>query len=95
MSISRRPWRCVSVKGGWGGIADADDALVCKLSLNEPNNADFIVRAVNAHDDLLIAAKEAVIFIGEIAKIGKGDPMKGTVFPRLMAAIAKAERGSR
>ena len=91
MSISKRPWRRVSVRGGWDGIADPDGTTVCRLVLNEPDNADFIVRAVNAHDDLLFAAKEAAIVIGEIAKLGKTDWMTGTVFPRLMAAIAKAE----
>jgi hypothetical protein len=94
MTTTKLPWRCASVAGayrGWDSIVDADGAIVCRLALNEPDNADLIVRAVNAHAELLLAAKEAVILIYEIVKMGKGDPTMGTVFPRLMAAIAKAE----
>lgn len=53
-------------------------------------NAEFIVRACNAHDDLLLAAKEAAIVIAQTAKAAGSDPMKGTCLPRLMNAIAKA-----
>lgn len=54
-------------------------------------NEAFVVRAVNAHDELLLAAKEAALVIVALAKTAGFDPRKGTCFPRLMAAIAKAE----
>lgn len=51
----------------------------------------LIVGRVNAHDELLLAAKEAALVIADLAKTAGIDPRKGTCFPRLMAAIAKAE----
>lgn len=91
MSATPRPWRWVSVDGGWDGIAGPGGEIIARLSYNNPDNADLIVRAVNAHDDLLLAAKEAAVVIAEFAKAAGADPMKGTALPRLLAAIKKAE----
>ena len=55
-------------------------------------NAALIVRAVNAHDDLVIAAKDAVILLVEIAKLPGANRMaSGSVVLKLIAAIKKAE----
>jgi len=56
------PWKHVSVKGGWDGVADADGSIVCNLSLNVPENASHIVKCVNAHDDLVEAANAAIAY---------------------------------
>lgn len=53
--------------------------------------ADWIERACNSHEDLVLAAKDAAIFIDEILKISKTPPSSSGVFIRLLAAIAKAE----
>lgn len=50
-----------------------------------------IVRAVNAHSDLLLACKEAALLIAETARSIGADPLKGTCLPRLLAAIKLAE----
>lgn len=53
--------------------------------------ANWIVLACNAHDELLLAAKEAALVIKEIADAHGAMPMTGTCLPRLLAAIKRAE----
>jgi len=50
----------------------------------------WVLRFPAAPDDLLLAAKEAAIVIADAARQVGADPTKGTVLPRLMAAIARA-----
>ena len=57
-------------------------------------NAQFIVRAWNAHDELILAAKEACIMIAEIAKVsapGMNVLMESPGLIRLLHAINRAE----
>jgi hypothetical protein len=49
MTTSKLPWCRVAVAGGWDGIVDTNGAMVCRLALNELDNADLIVRRY--HDD--------------------------------------------
>lgn len=53
------PWTHVARKGGWDGINSEDGQEICSLNLNNPENAAFIVRAVNAYDEMLSALKLA------------------------------------
>lgn len=53
-------------------------------------NAQFIVRACNAHDDLLAACKEALELVYSSNKID----WDNILTPKLEAAIAKAEKGT-
>jgi hypothetical protein len=94
-----RPWNWIWVSapasgGGHLYLIDPDQRKIAALwggADEKADNAALIVRAVNAHDDLLLAAKEAAVVLAEAAKAAGADPMKGTVLPRLMAAIRKAE----
>ena len=54
---------------------------------SELPNAEFIVKAVNSHDDLLKACKMALNLIGQSGKID----FDGDVTPLLVDAIEKAE----
>lgn len=55
-------------------------------------NAALIVRAVNAHDDLLLAAKEAAVVIADIVSVAGKEATDSPCLLRLMAAIAKASQ---
>jgi hypothetical protein len=70
------PWRYDSLSGT---IWDADDKLVLSVSENQRAiaNARLIITAVNAHADLLAAAKEGLRLLG--------------VNDMIACAIAKAE----
>lgn len=47
--------------------------------------------ACNAHEDLVLACKEAALHIAEMAKIVKADYKNSPTFKRIIAAIKKAE----
>lgn len=76
-------------------VNDVDGIAEC-FGPNCLDNAVFIVRAVNVHDDLLAAAKELVRLMDEVdPNTALGDEAD-RVFPHyefndLRAAIAKAE----
>ena len=65
---------------------------VCEGNEGEAEaNAEFIVKAVNSHDDLLDACKEVVGVLGRLPSV---DPLISdahTACKRARAAIAKAE----
>lgn len=46
--------------------------------------------AVNSHDDLVLAAKDACIFISEIAKASGINVIESPTFQRLMLSLAKS-----
>lgn len=73
----------ITYDSGVKGIFDTDDNQIAHVSCAD-NMSEFIVRACNAHDELLAAAKLAqkVIATG-ILEVG--------VIPSLISAIAKAE----
>lgn len=88
------PWRdAVGIEAPNDPSAGSVPSLVAWLTRPDGEaNAALIVRAVNAYDDLLIAAKEAVIMLVEIAKLTSANPMaEGSCVPKLIAAIKKAE----
>lgn len=58
---SKLPWIWVSVSGGWDGIADADRHVLFKMAENNPINADFAVRCVNSHAQLVAALNTALL----------------------------------
>jgi hypothetical protein len=60
MSRTPGPWHVAGRKGGWDGVTAEDGTDICALEYNNPANAAFIVRAVNAHD-ALVAALENLI----------------------------------
>lgn len=84
-------------------ISEGDDCLISgpadsvagRLGLirvfRSTQDAIDIVRAVNAHDDLVRACKEAALVISDIAKAFGQNAMTGTCLPRLLAAIKLAE----
>lgn len=94
------PWKVGVTKLGDGGVYDANENCVCVLV--DPNKADtvtaaFIVRAVNAHEEMLEALKKAYKLFGELrSKMDDGHWFADDL-DRIGAvthsAIAKAERG--
>ena len=75
------------------GIITEHGHRVALLGQNQEANANFIVLACNAHEDLLLAAKDACLFIKELAEV-LGPNVKHTesiTFQRLLKAIEKAE----
>lgn len=100
------PWK-VNGKGGYliyvGGDLTARRKFVAqaydpeaqdKLTNVAKANAEFIVRACNAHDDLLAACKVALFWCPECGRFGKreiGVPCERCT--PLRAAVAKAEGG--
>jgi hypothetical protein len=82
-------WACVTTK------ADGRGEVVCTAASRDESaaraNAEFIVRAVNAHDDLLAALKEAEALIRRDAYPCPDKPQSPWgVLGRVRAAIAKA-----
>ena len=62
--------------------------VICKEHGGTPEaNAAFIVRAVNAHEELLEACKCA----GDALLANEGDPIKREALRQLREAIAKSE----
>lgn len=96
MKHTPTPWRTVAGYGGINviGANEYGVALVHQLvGLNAPQteaNAEFIVRAVNCHDELLAACKAALGSFEKYETQFTSHPL----FGELRAAIAKAEGGT-
>ncbi len=89
---TRRPWRansCLIYREVQGvhvhteGVARTDIGLASRDG--QCANARLIVRAVNAHDDLVAACKRAIAFYGGSLRA------LGTPWDEMKAALAKAE----
>ena len=84
MEHTPRPWKRVSVKGGWDGVG-SDQGLICKLSLNNPANAQLI----SAAPDLLEACKE--VYKDQTTGYEERYYLSEEVLRNVKEAIAKAE----
>ena len=58
------------------------------------NNAAFIVRAVNTHEELLGHLKVFKNYVGELLASGRGNGSESKIYPLIEQAIAKAEARS-
>lgn len=54
-------------------------------------STDEMATRLDAHDDLLIAAKDACLHIADLAKVVDADYKNNSTFMRLINAINKAE----
>lgn len=70
---------------------DGEDPTEDAFNSQQVATGQMFVRAVNAHEDLVRACKEATLVISDIAKAFGQNAMTGTCLPLLLAAIAKAE----
>lgn len=70
---------------------DGQDPTEDAFNAQQVATGQMFVRAINTHDDLLRACKEAALVIAATAKAHGADQMKGTFLPRLLAAIKLAE----
>lgn len=80
------PWRWTAVEGGWDGV-ESNDGLICKLALNEPENA----RLIAAAPELLVALKEMQVRSHQAHSHGEFPARTCGLCTRSLAAIAKAE----
>lgn len=55
MEHTPTPWRHRAVSGGWDGVVAETGEEICRLSYNNPSNADFIATACNCHEALVSA----------------------------------------
>lgn len=92
------PWKTTKSTADFYDITPAGDILPTIASVwdgekkNAEANAAFIVRACNAHDELVLAAKDAAITIKLIMDcFPSAKASESHVFMRLMKALAKAE----
>lgn len=86
------------------GAADSDEVICWMESGTQTEeqlsaNAELIVRAVNAHDDLIAALGEAKQYVclgcADYVKTSKdGRKKAGEVLDRLLVVIAKAKGGT-
>lgn len=97
------PWRWTAIPGGWDGVEHEDGPLLCRLVLNEPENA----RLMAASPDLLAALQLDLAFhsrpfardsIDEFIAIGYSGPAKAPEMQHFLhelklAAIEKATGG--
>lgn len=85
------PWQAVKHKKGWH-IACATHAIAETFGQSE-ENAAFIARAANSHDELVAALREAEV---SVAYMAKTDPIStnrvnsGLLLARIQAALASA-----
>ncbi len=89
-----RPWRLSPDLriGSIQIIAEQGPVTVCPASVHGgPADADLIVRAVNAHDDLIWAAKDAALCIAAILGKAGQDRASSPTLTHLMRAIKQAE----
>jgi len=63
--ITPLPWRVSAVEGGWDGVRDKHNQIVCKLGINKPQNAEYIPLAAN----MLPEAVEALRQIGSLNRV--------------------------
>lgn len=74
-------------------VADVIDQGLGVDTANMKANADFIVRAVNSHEDLLAACKQAMgAFVNHLDYDCNESSVERESYRALRAAIAKAER---
>jgi len=71
MTHTKTPWLISTVQGSPGIMIGGDDGsnVVCDMRLRSSveANAAFIVKACNAHDELVEACKEAHLYLSAIA----------------------------
>lgn len=85
------PWCAVKYESGWALIGPTSDDKIARVEkTNGHANAAFIVRAVNAHEELLAALKETLSELRWTSKNGQFPGMDGTI-KIAKQAIAKAE----
>jgi hypothetical protein len=86
------PWAELEMPGRSDRIVrdDEDCSLVCEFSYGLNADSAFIVRACNAHDDLVAALKRADNYFRCVLGWNDQDDMVRTVG----AALAKAEGGA-
>jgi hypothetical protein len=88
------PWKVIKTttpgQFGWEHvIRSADNSYMCKMGPCSPEEtAERIVRAVNAHDDLLSVAKGCLGYLQGLPEAARPDP---AWLQPLIAAIAAAE----
>ena len=85
------PWKLTKVQGTyfyveWGGETVVQVDHDSSNAVNEAN-AEFIVRACNAHDELVAAAREAMDVLCSLDR----SPVDDSTIDRLDAAIVKAD----
>jgi hypothetical protein len=87
------PWKHVARPGGWDGVDGADGTPICQLEYNVPGNATFIVRAVNSHETLVSALREADDYISALKEnFSTGDAEDATqVLANIRTALSTAE----
>jgi len=88
-----RPWSAIKTEIDYGrGIVGADESEVAYIFAGDGgDNADLIVRAVNAHDDLVTAVEN---FIAAWGRGDLGDPHKVIPHVRAMDA-ARVKAGAK
>ncbi len=63
MSITKGKWVVSAYEGGWDCVRDEQGNIICKLVLNNPDNASLIAAAPETkqqRDDLLKACKNYI-----------------------------------
>lgn len=83
------PWKAETHRDDYPEVIGPDRQAICDAVETLPD-AEHIVRCVNAHDDLLAAARFAQAWILGLTLSGGGD---GEVLAKLHEAIAKATGG--
>jgi len=91
------PWKAIAVYGGWDGVGSSSGEI-CKLSLNVPANAAFIVEACNNHDRLEASNKELLAACEHLRDLVRGlagvpKPPSGgwDAWNEVLSVIAKAK----
>jgi len=59
------PWQWTAIEGGWDGVKQENGTLICKLALNEPENARLIAAAPDLLDACLETLTEIRAYQGE------------------------------
>lgn len=96
MSHTPLPFRLVQGEASWEVWSPKDDApgsmnnFVVADGIQDSEDAAFIVKAVNAHEELVAACKQALKVVSEIADI-RTENRAGWAHKALVAAIAKVE----
>jgi hypothetical protein len=52
------PWQWVAITDGWDGVTQENGPMICKLVLNEPENARLIAAAPELLEALRLAYRE-------------------------------------
>lgn len=87
------PWKCAARPGPCGThllcIASANDLLIADIWGGSEANAAFIVRAVNAHDELVAALRGVLVWADRYRPPLSPDSIE--MLERVRAALAKAK----